>query len=148
MSDRSSRRTLRGWPARRAAAAALMAAATVALAGCGGGFYLGYEYVDGGDTWDHAPSVALTSSTAVAAPGAPVRLAAAATDDYGVHHVSFYLRDARGDLLLAEDNAYPWEIVTTVPANAWGVVTYVAYATDAYGHVSAPSVVDVQVSGL
>ena len=115
-----------------------------ALAGCGGGAY--YEYSDGG-YYDDPPSVSLAAGTSVAAPGSAVRLVAAATDDYAVHHVSFYIRDARGDILLVEDFAAPWEITTTVPNNAVGAVTYVARAVDDAGQVSRSSQVSVAVAG-
>ena len=83
----------------------------------------------------------------MAAPGSAVRLVAAASDDYAVREVGFYLRDARGDILLATDGAPPWEITTTVPLNAVGVVTYVARAVDDAGQVSAPALTSVQVVG-
>lgn len=116
-----------------------------ALAGCGGGAY--YEYSDDGGYYDDPPSVSLAAGTSVAAPGSAVRLVAAATDDYAVHHVSFYIRDARGDILLVEDFAAPWEITTTVPNNAVGTVTYVARAVDDAGQVSRSSLASVTVAG-
>ena len=120
------------------------------LAGCGGGVYVGvgYEWSDysyGGI--DQPPAVSLAAGASVAAPGSAVRLVAAASDDYAVREVGFYLRDARGDILLATDRGPPWEITTTVPLNAVAVVTYVARAVDDAGQVSAPALTSVQVVG-
>src|SRR5512134_2442402 len=83
----------------RMQAARLLAAwACVALlTACGGGIYLGFEL---GDPGDQQPSVALTASATEAPAGATVRLAAAASDDFGVHAVSLYREDAQGAVLL------------------------------------------------
>lgn len=140
------RRTLslvpRAFPARRLALAAAGLASALLLGGCGGGAY--YEYSDGG-YYDNPPSVNLAAGATVAAPGSALRLVAAATDDYQVDAVDFYIRDARGDILLARDNSYPFEITTTVPSNAVQQVTYVARAVDDVGQVSRSATVSVAV---
>ena len=94
-------------------------ACTAVLAACGGGVYLGIEL---GDSGDDDPSVALTAAVSEAPAGATVRLAAAASDDFGVDAVSFYREDAQGAVLLGTDGRAPYELDTVIPASAPGTV--------------------------
>jgi hypothetical protein len=101
----------------------------LAGAGCGGGIYLGLGY---GDDLDQPPAVALTASVDAALPGATVRLAAAATDDFGVDEVQFLRRNDDGsDTALGRDGSTPYEFDITVPAVPAGtVLRYLARAVD------------------
>ena len=115
-----------------------------ALAGCGGGVYVGYGF-DG--SVDRAPAVALTASATEAVPGAIVRLAAAASDDFGVDHVDFLRRDAAGhDTLLVADRTEPYQTDVTIPPSPAGsVLRYVARAVDAAGQSTTSAPVDITV---
>src|SRR5690606_5731617 len=77
----------------RSAAAARTAAlaAVLALAGCGGGIWVGI-----GDDFDDPPAVSLTASSTQAPAGAGIRLIAAAADDDGIDVVEFYRYDGSG----------------------------------------------------
>jgi Bacterial Ig domain len=115
-----------------------------ALAGCGGGVFIGYEF---GGPGDRAPAVALTASATEAVPGAIVRLAAAASDDFGIDHVDFLRRDGAGnDTLLAADRTEPYQTDVTIPPSPAGtVVRYVARAVDVAGQSTTSAPVDVTV---
>jgi hypothetical protein len=126
------------WPAR--AKAAVAAALAALLAGCGGGVYLGYDYIP-----DDPPSVDLVVSTDVAAPNEAVRLLAAASDDFAVDRVSFYRIDAGRSVLLVTDRSAPWQLDTLVPADAVGSVRYFARAVDDAGQSRDSVVVTVLV---
>jgi hypothetical protein len=118
----------------------------LALAGCGGGVSLGFgsggvgvgigvgfDLTDG--YYDDAPPrVSLVASSPVAAVGETIRLAAAASDDWGIDNVAFYLvrDDGSAELLYADGNA-PYEIDTSVPPAALGYVRYFAIVTDSAG---------------
>jgi hypothetical protein len=113
------------------------------LTACGGGVYLGIEL---GDPGDRDPSVALTASATEAPAGATVRLAAAASDDFGVDAVSFYREDAQGLVLLGTDGLTPYELDTVIPASASGTVwRYFARAVDGAGQSSDSAVVQITV---
>jgi hypothetical protein len=122
---------------------ALMAAAAL-LAGCGGGIYLGLGY---GDDLDLPPSVALTASVTEALPGAAVRLAAAATDDFGIDEVVFLRREDDGsDTSLGIDGSEPYALDITVPAVAAGtVLRYFAQAVDGARQRSNSALVSITV---
>jgi hypothetical protein len=118
-------------------------ACAVALVACGGGVYLGIEL---GDPGDREPSVALTASATEAAAGASVRLAAAASDDFGVDTVSFYREDAQGAVLLGTDGQAPYEFDTVIPASSPGAVwRYFARAVDGAGQSSDSATVQITV---
>ena len=129
---------------RRTAAARLTAWVCCAvLSACGGGVYLGIEL---GDPGDADPSVALTAAVSEAPAGATVRLAAAASDDFGVDAVSFYREDAQGALLLGSDGRAPYEFDTVIPAsNAGTVWRYFARAVDGAGQSSDSAAVEIVV---
>lgn len=112
------------------------------LAACGGGLYLGID----GDSGDQHPSVAL-SAVNEASSGATVRLAAAASDDFGVESVWFYREDAQqGALLLGTDGLTPDQLDTVIPASSPGTVwRYFARAVDGAGQWSDSAVVEITV---
>jgi len=129
------------WSHCRAGLAAL--ACSAVLAACGGGVFIGIEM---GDPGDEEPSVALTAAVSEAAAGATVRLAAAASDDFGVDVVSFYREDAQGAVLLGSDGLAPYQIDTVIPASAPGTVwRYFARAIDGAGQRSDSAPVDITV---
>jgi hypothetical protein len=113
------------------------------LVGCGGGLFLGIEL---GGPNDQAPSVAL-SAVSEASAGSTVRLAAAATDDFGVDAVSFYRQEAAGPAaLLGTDNLQPYQFDTTIPASPVGTVwRYFARAFDGAGQRSDSAAVEITV---
>jgi hypothetical protein len=132
---------------RRMAIAAASLAALLALGGCGGGVSVGFggggvgvgigvgfDLTDDGYDGDAPPRVSLVASSPVAAVGETIRLAAAASDDWGIDNVAFYLvrDDGSAELLYADGNP-PYEIDTAVPPSALGVVRYFATATDLAG---------------
>jgi hypothetical protein len=124
------------WLAR---AKALFAAALMALlAGCGGGVYLGYDYIP-----DDPPHVDLAASTDEALPNEVVRLVAAASDDFAVDRVSFYRIDGNRSVLLVTDRSAPWQLDTLIPADAVGSVRYFARAVDDAGQSRDSTVVTV-----
>jgi hypothetical protein len=130
---------------RFSARAMLAALATAVLLGaCGGGVYLALQL---GDPGDEEPSVALTAAVSEAAAGATVRLAAAASDDFGVDAVSFYRENGtQAALLLGSDGLAPYEFDTVIPASSPGTVwRYFARAVDGAGQRSDSAVVEITV---
>jgi len=121
--------------------ASLLVAAIVAaaVAGCGGGVYIGF----GG--YDDVPSVSLAASATHAAPGQTLRLAAAASDDDYVVEVVFYRVESDGSLSFigADGSAsYGWDAV--MPNAARGsTVFFAARATDSAGQRSDTATVAV-----
>ena len=118
--------------------------AVLGLAGCGGGIYIGLGY---GDDLDQPPAVALTASASEALPGATVRLAAAATDDFGVDEVQFMRRNDDGsDSALGSDGSAPYQLDITVPAVPAGtVLRYLARAVDRARQSTDSSLVSITV---
>jgi hypothetical protein len=118
--------------------------ASAMLAGCGGGLFLGVEL---GGFGDQPPSVALSAAVGEAAAGDSVRLAAAASDDFGVDSVVFYRQEAIGPAtLLASDTRPPYQIDTLIPASPPGTVwRYFARAFDGAGQHSDSEVVEITV---
>jgi hypothetical protein len=121
-----------------------LTATALLVAGCGGGIYLGLGW---GDDLDLPPSVALTASVTEALPGATVRLAAAATDDFGIDEVIFLQREDDGsDTSLGTDGSEPYALDTTVPAVAAGtVLRYYAQAVDGARQRSSSALVSITV---
>ena len=110
----------------------LLAAATLALAGCGGGVYVG---VDG--TGDSPPTVSLAVSPTTAFANQTVNLAAAATDDYRIDRVEFWYSDGNGGLLrLATDYAAPYTASDAMQVTRSGSTFYMARAYDDAGQVT------------
>lgn len=124
--------------------AVLVVLAVCGLAACGGGIYLGLGY---GDDLDQPPGVALTASAIEALPGATVRLAAAATDDFGVDEVQFLRRNDDGrDSALGSDGSAPYELDITVPAVPAGtVLRYLARAVDGARQSTDSTLVSITV---
>lgn len=112
------------------------------IAGCGGGLFIGV-----GDIGDQPPSVALTSSVAEAPAGTVVRLAAAASDDFGVDSVAFYREEAAGPpTLLVTDVRPPYQVDTALPVSAPGTVwRYYARAFDGAGQHGDSALVEITV---
>jgi hypothetical protein len=115
-------------------------AATLALAGCGGGLY-----VNIGDEGDEPPSVSLVADTLQAVPGQVVRLAAAASDDFRVNEVAFYKLESDGSAtFMARDEGAPYSADIAMPDAARGAVVYFfARAYDDLGQSSDSALVGV-----
>ncbi len=115
------------------------AALTAALAGCGGGFYIGIGDDDG---FDDPPQVSLVASSGSAGIGQPLRLAAAATDDRGVQRVQFFRLERDGSATsLGNDSTAPYEWDTTMPDTAAAEVRFFARAFDTIGQrTDSPSI--------
>jgi mevalonate pyrophosphate decarboxylase len=125
-------------PSRRLAF--VLAAATAALAACGGGVWIG---IGGGDD---PPHVSLVASPASASAGQSVRLSAAASDDDFVDRVAFYRLDDNGNtVLLGEDRDEPYEWDTAMPSTVASSVRFVARAVDSIGQWTDSSTVSVSV---
>ncbi len=111
----------------------------VALAGCGGGVYLGF----GG--YDDPPSVSLAAGSERAVPGQAVRLAAAASDDDYVVEVAFYRIESDGSAtFIGADASAPYNWDAVMPAVPRGsAVLFAARATDSAGQRSGSATVAV-----
>lgn len=134
-------------PLKRASIASLcivLIATALAPAGCGGGLYLGFEL---GGPDDRPPSVALSSAVDSAAAGDTARLAAAASDDFGVDSVAFYRDEAGGTpTLLATDTRAPYQLDTVIPVSPAGTVwRYFARAFDSAGQQADSEAVTITV---
>lgn len=118
--------------------------AAALLAGCGGGVSIGIGI---GDDFDDccAPSVALAAPASVSAPGQPVRLEAAASDDWGIDVVAFYRIDDGRSVFLGEDDRAPYVFVDSFPSDGRQSVQYFARATDFHGRRSDSQRVTVQL---
>jgi hypothetical protein len=125
--------------ARRCAGALLLAGVAWGLVACGGGLYIGV-----GDD-DEPPSVSLVANASGAVAGQTVRLAAAASDDFGIEHVSFYRVDSSGTVLLGTDGtgSYEWDAV--MPSTSATSVQFHARAVDGGGQVTQSDPVTVTV---
>lgn len=120
--------------------------ATLALAvligGCGGSLYVGI----GEDGYDDPPQVSLVASSSTARPGQTLRLAAAASDDYGVQRVQFFRIETDGSAnSLGNDSAPPFELDTTLPATSALEVRYFARAIDNSGQSTDSTTIAVTV---
>ncbi|MGY0197569.1 hypothetical protein ACWA7J_21085 [Leptothrix sp. BB-4] len=112
----------------------LLAAATLALAGCGGGVYIG---IDGSS--DSAPTVTLNVSRASAFTGDRIALDADARDDYAVDYVEFWYDDGSGrnTQMMIRDYSWPYAVDTVMPNTGYGGVSYKAVAVDDAGHATS-----------
>ncbi len=116
-------------PRRRAFAsqfASLLAAA--ALAGCGGGIYLGW-----GDDDFGPPSVSLAAAVASVPAGGTVRVVAAAADENGIDEVALYRIDDGRAVFVASDVSAPYEWDVLVPDDGRTTLRLFARATDGWG---------------
>ncbi len=119
------------------------AALTVLLAGCGGGLYIGIGDDNG---FDDPPQVSLVASAESAAIGQPLRLAAAASDDFGVQRVQFFRLERDGSATsLGNDSTDPYEWDTTMPDTGAAEVRFFARAFDTIGQRSDSRSVAVAV---
>lgn len=123
----------------------LLAAASLALAGCGGGIVIGL----GGGYDDFPPDVSLVINVDRAFAGDVLRLSAAASDDYGVDTVEFYRIEPSGSrTFLGADGRAPWTIDTAMPdvitSNGSTFARYIARAIDGAGQISDSAIVAVQ----
>jgi hypothetical protein len=126
-----------GW--RRAIGAVCLSLAGT-LASCGGGIFIG---IDGSN--DSPPDVDLVVSPRAAFPGETIDLAAAASDDFAVRRVEFYLTDRGSVVFLGSDFAPPYGLRTTVPNTPALDVSYLARAIDDVGQVTDSAWVRVDV---
>lgn len=112
-------------PLRRALASLLFAAA---LAGCGGGIYLGW-----GDDDFGPPSVSLAAAVSSVPAGGSVLVVAAAADENGIDEVALYRLDDGRAVFLGADGAAPWEWDVAVPDDGRTTLRLFARATDGWG---------------
>jgi len=106
-------------------------AATLLLAGCGGGVYIGWGNWD-----DGAPSVSITTAqTSVPAGGTLHVVAAASDNDSGIDEVAFYRVDGGTDTRLGSDGSAPYDWNVAVPAD--GRTRPTAARPSACSHVRA-----------
>lgn len=118
-------------------------AATLLLAGCGGGLYIGWgDYDD-----DGAPSVSITTAqTSVVAGGTLRVVAAASDDDSGIDEVAFYRVDGATDTRLGSDGSAPYEWNVPVPADGRTTVSVFARARDGAGNTANSSLLTIAVT--
>ena len=110
----------------RGAMQTLVPCLCAALAGCGGGFYLG---IDG--SFDNTPpSVSLAAGASSVQAGQSLRVVAAAADDSGIDRVAFYQLDGNTAVLLGSDGREPYEWNVLVPSDGRGELTLFARAYD------------------
>jgi len=124
------------------AARATVISAVLALAGCGGGLWVGIG--DGFD--DDPPVVSITASSTSAPAGATVTLIAAAADDHGIDVVEFHYLDGgrakRLDSLLRP----PYELAVTVPTDGRSVLQVFARAFDFDGNAADSALLNITVT--
>jgi len=113
----------------------------VVMAGCGGGVYL--EFGDGDDL---PPVVDLSASSSSARAGDSVRLAAAAADENGIDHVSFYRYDGNTAVRLGSDDSPPYDWQLLVPADGRSSVTVFARAVDNADNVADSRWVTISIT--
>ena len=119
---------------------AALALASILLAACGGGVWLGFG------SGDDPPHVSLAAPGS-ASVGQTVRLAAAASDDGFVDHVSFYRLDDNGNtVLLGRDDTEPYEWNAVMPSTGAASVRFVAQAVDNGGQWTDSDAVSVSVA--
>jgi hypothetical protein len=117
-------------------------AATLALGACGGGVYWNFGF--GGD--GTPPSVTLAAATDSVRAGQALRVVAAASDESGIDHVSFYRVDAGGPTLLGSVATPPYEWIVTAPADGRSSLALFARATDGVGHHADSALLTVAVT--
>jgi len=117
-------------------------AIALALAGCGGGLWIGI----GDDGFDDPPSVNLAASPDAARSGDTVRLAAAASDDFAIDHVAFFRLESNGSaLLLGTESAAPYQLDVAMPVTSATQVQFFARAVDDRDQASDSALVAVTV---
>lgn len=121
---------------------ALIGALPLLLHGCGGGLFLAFG--DGFD--DSPPSVNLTTAATAVQAGQTVRFVAAASDEDGISHVSFYRLDSQGSVLLGSDGDAPYEWTAVAPTDGRASLQVFARATDDFGSVAESATVSVAIT--
>jgi hypothetical protein len=127
--------------ARRFYRGALAAAASALLVACGGGVYL-----DFGDYDNLPPVVELAAASLTAQAGSSVRLAAAAADENGIDHVSFYRYDGNTAVRLGTDSSSPYDWQLLVPDDGRTSVIVFARAVDDAGNVAGSNLVTISIT--
>ncbi len=115
--------------------------ASVLLAACGGGIYLEFDDFD-----DLPPVVELAASSLSAFAGDSVRLIAAAADENGIDHVSFYRYDGNTAVRLGSDSFSPYDWQLLVPADGRTSVIVFARAVDNAGNVADSNLVTISIT--
>ena len=116
-------------------------AVAVLVQGCGGGLFVAF-----GDGFDDPPSVHLTTAATAVQAGQTVRFVAAASDEDGISHVSFYRLDSQGSVLLGTDGEAPYEWTAVAPADGRASLQVFARATDGFGSVADSTTVSVPIT--
>ena len=116
--------------------------AALLLAGCGGGIHVGFGF--GFD--DSPPSVQLASASSSVPAGEPVQFIAAASDENGIDHVSFFRLDAGGEVFLGRDDTAPYQFTVLAPTDGRGALTVFARATDNAGNAADSAAVTVAIT--
>lgn len=132
---------------RRPARGGLLLGTTWLLASCGGGVSVGIGIGDDDFLDDHSPSVSMTVSQTVVAPGQAVRLVAAASDRSGIEQVAFYQVENGGALLLFADGQAPYEFDAVTPNDGRASVQYFARATNYRGRRADSATQTVTLQG-
>jgi hypothetical protein len=124
---------------------ALMAAVPTLLHGCGGGVHVGFGF-GFDDDFDDPPSVNLTTAAIGVQAGQPVRFVAAASDEDGISHVSFYRLEGDGSALLGSDSSAPYEWTATAPSDGRAALQVFARAFDHFGSSADSATVSVAIT--
>lgn len=111
------------------------------LAACGGGIYLEFDDYD-----DLPPVVELAASSLSAFAGDSVRLVAAAADENGIDHVSFYRYDGNTAVRLGSDGFSPFDWQLLVPADGRSSVIVFARAFDNAGNAADSNLVTISIT--
>ncbi len=116
--------------------------ASIVLAACGGGIYLGFD-----DDDDNLPPVVqLVASSPSVWVGDPVLLSAAAADENGIRHVIFFRYDGNTLVRLGADDRYPYEWEMIAPADGRTSVLVFARAVDYAGNWADSTLVSIAIS--
>lgn len=128
--------------------AGLLAGASLLLAACGGGVWIGD---DGWDDDDYVRPDVSIAAPAQAQAGSTVTLTAAASDDWsGIDQVAFYRIDPRSGggtvaVLVASGRSRPYETPFTVPSDGRTTVEVFAWARDRAGNTRDSAVVSIAI---
>lgn len=118
-------------------------AATLLLAGCGGGLYIGWGGWDDGGP----PSVSITTAQTSVPAGGTLRVVAAASDnDSGIDEVAFYRVDGTSNTRLGSDGSAPYEWDVAVPTDGRTTLSVFARARDGAGNSADSNRLTVSVT--
>jgi hypothetical protein len=95
---------------------------------------------------DTPPSVILSTAVSGVRTGQPALFSAAASDDTGVDHVSFYRVDVNGTQLLGRDFTAPYEWNVTAPNDGRTKLTVFARAVDFEGNIADSAAVTIDLT--